>query len=452
MAADPSIAGLPAVSPVLVVGLGITGLSCARYFARLGQPVRIVDSRESPPGLEGLADVQGEVEVRLGGLPPEALEDVSEVVLSPGVRADEPLVVEAHRRRIPVAGDIELFARAAPAPIAAITGSNGKSTVTTLVAELVGAGGLSVRSGGNLGPAALDLLEGDPPDCFVLELSSFQLETTDSLRPRAATVLNLSPDHIDRHGSFERYAAAKARIFRGAETAVLNRQDPGVMAMAPKGCRQITFGLDAPAGENYGVVGEGEAAWLARGAERLARVGDLRLRGRHNVANALAALALAEAMGVRPASVVDALCRFGGLAHRTQWVADVAGVTFIDDSKGTNVGASVAAISGMAGPVVLIAGGDCKGADFAPLAAAARGRVKAAVLMGRDAPMVARALSGVCEVRRAASMDEAVAEAARVAGPGDTVLLSPACASTDMFRDYTWRGRAFAEAVARLAS
>jgi UDP-N-acetylmuramoylalanine--D-glutamate ligase len=453
MAADPTFAGNAGhAAPVLVVGLGVTGLSCARYFARLGHPVRIVDSRAAPPGLEGLSDIDGDIEVRVGGLPVEALDGAAEVVLSPGVRPDEPLVAEARRRGIPLAGDIELFARAAPAPIAAITGSNGKSTVTTLVAELVGAGGLSVRSGGNLGPAALDLLEGDPPDCFVLELSSFQLETTESLRPKAATVLNLSPDHMDRHGSFERYAEAKARVFRGAETAVLNREDPHVMAMAPAGPKRVTFGLDAPGENDYGLLGHGGEPWLARGAERLVPVRELRLRGRHNLANALAALAISEAMGVRAASVVGALRRFGGLAHRTQWVADVAGVSFIDDSKGTNVGASVAAISGMCGPVVLIAGGDCKGADFVPLAEAARGRVKAAVLMGRDAPMVADALAGVCDVHRAASMDEAVFQAARLARPGDTVLLSPACASTDMFRDYTWRGRAFAEAVGRLAS
>ncbi len=450
--AAPTAATRQAASPVLIVGLGVTGLSCARYFARLGQPMRIVDSRREPPGLDGLAELGADVDLRLGDLPASALAGVKEVIVSPGVPLDAPIVTEARQRGLDVAGDIELFARAAPAPVAAVTGSNGKSTVTRLVAELLEGCGLDARAGGNLGPAALDLLEEAAPDCFVLELSSFQLELTESLHPRAATVLNLSADHMDRHGSLEHYAAAKARIFRGAETAVVNREDPAVRNMAPSSLHRISFGLDAPGEGHYGVRDRDGAAWLARGHELLMPASELSLAGRHNLANALAALAMTEAMGANPRQALDRLRRFPGLPHRTQRVGDIGGVVFIDDSKGTNVGAAVAAILGMTGPVVLIAGGDGKGADFAALAAAVRDKVHTAVLLGRDADRLALTLDGVCAIRRAKDMDEAVRIAADAARPGDTVLLSPACASTDMFPDYTWRGRAFADAVGRLES
>jgi UDP-N-acetylmuramoylalanine--D-glutamate ligase len=439
------------VKPVLVVGLGATGASCARYFARLGQPVRVVDSRATPPGLAGLGALSESLELRLGGFDTAALDGVAEVVVSPGVSLDEPLLKEARRRGLPLLGDIELFARVAPAPVAAVTGSNGKSTVTTLLAELARAGGLEVRAGGNLGTPALDLLEGETPELFVLELSSFQLETTESLRPRVATVLNLSADHIDRHGSLERYAAAKARIFTGAEAVVLNREDRRVMAMWDGRTPCLRFGLDVPGPGEYGVVETADGPMLARGDALLLPAARLKLRGRHNRANALAALAMAEALGLAPAKLLEALAAFPGLPHRTEWVAERDGVTWINDSKGTNVGAAVAAISGMDTPVVLIAGGDGKGADFAPLAEAARGRVRAAVLLGRDAPVIEQVLAGVCPTVRVAGIEEAVAEAARLAEPGDTVLLSPACASLDMFRDYAERGERFAAAARGLS-
>lgn len=443
----------PGGSPVLVLGLGATGLSCARYLSRLGQAVRITDSRVDPPGLEGLGELRERIDLRLGRFDAADLDGVAEVIVSPGISLDEPVVAEARRRGLAVAGDIELFARGAPAPVAAITGSNGKSTVTSLLTGLATAGGLHVHAGGNLGTPALDLLEREVPDYYVLELSSFQLEATETLQPRAAVVLNVSPDHIDRHGSLDRYAAAKARIFRGAEVAVLNRDDHFVMAMSPATGRVVTFGLDAPQSEgDYGLL-DGEAApLLARGRRPLLSADRLALRGRHNLANALAALAMAEALGLTPESLLDALAAFHGLPHRCTPVVSAGGVAWIDDSKGTNVGASVAAITGMDGPVVLIAGGDGKGADFTPLAEAAAGRVRAAVLIGRDAALLEKALAGVCPTLRAEGMEEAVAAAAGLARPGDTVLLSPACASTDMYRDYTERGRAFAEAALRLAS
>lgn len=438
-------------APVLVVGLGVTGLSCARYFARLGQTVRIVDSRATPPALAALGSLREQLDLRLGSFDPAALDGVAEVVVSPGVSLDEPLLVEARGRGLSIAGDIELFARVAPAPVACVTGSNGKSTVTSLLAELLAAGGLNVRAGGNLGTPALDLLEGEAPELYVLELSSFQLETTESLRPLVATVLNVSPDHIDRHGSLERYAAAKARIYRGAQVAVVNRDDPLSSTLAG-GERRVSFGLDAPPGPaDFGLLQVNGVEMLARGEQALIGSNRLALRGRHNLANALAALAMAEAAGVEPATAAPALAAFRGLAHRCEFVAEIGGVVWIDDSKGTNVGASVAAIAGMDRPVVLVAGGDGKGADFAPLAQAARGRVHAAVLIGRDAPLIERALAGICPVAHVGDMGEAVAAAARLARPGDTVLLSPACSSTDMFTDYRERGRQFAAAVRELA-
>jgi UDP-N-acetylmuramoylalanine--D-glutamate ligase len=434
-------------APVLVVGLGATGVSCARYLAGLGQAVRVVDSRAEPPGLGQLGELRATLDLRLGRLDAAALDGVAEVVVSPGVSLDEPLLVEARRRGLSLLGDIEIFARVAPAAIAAITGSNGKSTVTSLLAELATAGGLTVRAGGNLGTPALDLLSGEVPDCYVLELSSFQLETTDSLSPRAACVLNISPDHIDRHGTLERYAGAKARILAGAGTVVLNRDDRLVMAMWDGRTPCIRFGLDAPGEGEYGILESAAGPMLARGDEPLLPAAALRIRGRHNHANALAALAMAEAIGLAPADLLHALAAFPGLEHRAEWVTERRGVTFINDSKGTNVGAAAASIAGMATPVVLIAGGDGKGADFAPLAAAARGRVRAAVLLGRDAPLLARALAGVCPVVQVGGIEDAVLEAARLAAAGDTVLLSPACASLDMFSDYTERGRRFAAAA-----
>jgi UDP-N-acetylmuramoylalanine--D-glutamate ligase len=442
----------PGAAPVLLVGLGATGVSCARYLLRRGQAVRVLDSRAEPPGLARLGALRESLDLRLGSFDVAALDGVAEVVVSPGVSLEEPLLVEARRRGLTLSGDIEIFARVAPAPIAAITGSNGKSTVTSLLAALAAAGGLTVRAGANLGTPALDLLEGEVPDIYVLELSSFQLETTDSLHSRAACVLNVTPDHIDRHGSLERYAGAKARILSGADAVVLNRDDRLVMAMWDGRTPCIRFGLDAPGAAEYGLLESAAGPVLARGAEQLLPAARLKLRGRHNCANALAALAMAEAIGLEPAGLLDALAAFPGLPHRAEWIVEHGDVTWINDSKGTNVGAAVAAILGMDGPVVLIAGGDGKGADFRPLADAARGRVRAAVLLGRDAGQLERALAGVCPTVQVADIEAAVAEAARRAEPGDTVLLSPACASTDMYRDYTERGARFAAAARGLAS
>jgi UDP-N-acetylmuramoylalanine--D-glutamate ligase len=311
--------------------------------------------------------------------------------------------------------------------------------------------GLKVRVGGNLGEAALDLLERST-ELYVLELSSYQLETTHSLHCKAATVLNVSADHLDRYASLRSYAAAKARIFARCDTAVINLDDPLVVAMPRAASRTLSFSLRASVGADYALaLHEGEW-WLARAGTPLLALAALKIRGAHNAANALASLALGDALALPLPAMLAELSAFGGLPHRSQWVADVNGVSYIDDSKGTNVGATLAAVAGMPGPLVLIAGGDGKNQDFTPLAAAFRGKVRHVVLIGRDAPLLERALQGVCGVERCATLPQAVQAAARAAVAGDTVLLSPACASFDMFTDYAHRGAVFARAVQELAA
>jgi UDP-N-acetylmuramoylalanine--D-glutamate ligase len=332
-----------------------------------------------------------------------------------------------------------------------ITGTNGKSTVTTLVGEMARAAGIEVKVGGNLGEPALDLLAGPPAGMYVLELSSFQLETTHSLQLEAAAVLNVTPDHLDRYHDVAGYAAAKARIFERCTTAIVNLDDEFVARMPRPSQRRLGFSLlrdDA----DFRLVAHRGGHWLAEGSEPLMPVETLCLPGRHNAANALAALAVGTACGLPRDAMTATLARFTGLPHRSQLVFEARGVRWIDDSKGTNVGATQAAIAGLPGPLVLIAGGEGKSQDFGPLAAACRGKVRAVVLIGRDAEVIRRALAGCCEIHRADSMDEAVAVAARLARPGDTVLLSPACASFDMFRDYAHRGEVFSAAARRLAS
>ena len=443
------VATLEPGTRALVLGLGRTGLSSARYLDRKGLKVRVADTRAEPPGLAALRERVPAAELRTGGFEPDLLDDVAQVVISPGLSLREPIAVEAARRGLPVVGDVELFAREVRRPVAAVTGTNGKSTVTALLADLANAAHRTAVAGGNLGEPALDLLERPAPDLYVLELSSFQLETTRSLETTAAVVLNVTPDHMDRYDSLADYAAAKARIFDGCETAVINVGDPVVRQMPRKGQRVISFGLvEGDADYSLGRVPE---PVLACRGEALLPVAAMKLQGLHNVANALAALAMCEALGLPRAPVLDALAAFGGLAHRTQWIAEVGGVRYVNDSKGTNVGATVAAVAGMPGPLVLIAGGDGKGQDFAPLGESFRGKVRHVVLIGRDAAALARALDGVCPFEFATSMADAVRAAQAAAAPGATVLLSPACASLDMFRDYAHRGEEFAVAVRSLA-
>jgi UDP-N-acetylmuramoylalanine--D-glutamate ligase len=434
----------------VVVGLGKTGASCLRFLAKRGIAVSATDTRTAPPGLTELGGLAKTIDIRLGGFDLSLLDGASQVLMSPGVSLEEPIASQARARGIEVLGDIELFARAVRAPVIGITGTNGKSTVTSLVASMAAAAGRRVLAGGNLGVPALDLLEQPIPDLYVLELSSFQLETTSSLTLKAAVVLNVTADHMDRYASIEAYARTKARIFAKAATMVLNADDPLVAAMRRDGAHVVTFSTQR-SDVDYSLLGSGKRTVLARRGEPLLDTSRMKLSGLHNAANALAALALGEAAGLELPSMLATLESFPGLKHRSAWIADIAGVRFIDDSKGTNVGATIAAVSGLRGPLVVIAGGEGKGQDFAPLAAAFGGKVRHVVLIGKDAPAVAAALQGMCTIERAATLEAAVSAAAAAARPGDTVLLSPACSSLDMFRDYAHRGEVFAAAVRALA-
>ena len=431
----------------LVVGLGRTGLSCVRFLAAHGAEVAVTDSRARPPALAQLRELVPQAAVFVGGFSEQALAGADQVLVSPGVAANAPFLNAARARGLPVFGDIELFARSAQAPVVGITGSNGKSTVTTLVGQMAARAGVEVRVGGNLGTPALDLIGDAEPGLYVLELSSFQLEVTESLRCVAAAVLNVSPDHLDRYATLADYAAAKARVYRHCGTAIINRGDPRVHSMVATGQRQISFGLDEPRGTDYGLIEYKDTGWLARGAEPLLPVSDLHIRGAHNAANALAALALSEAAGLPRAAMLATLREFAGLPHRMQYVATRCDVEYYDDSKGTNVGATLAAVAGASRPLVLIAGGDGKNQDFAPLAQALAGKARAVVLLGKDAPAIEQVLAGRVPAVRVKDMHAAVAQAAKLAQPGDWVLLSPACSSLDMFDNFEHRGRVFAQAV-----
>jgi UDP-N-acetylmuramoylalanine--D-glutamate ligase len=433
----------------VVVGLGKTGASCLRYLAKRGIPVSATDTRTTPPGLAELGGLAKTLDIRLGGFDLSLLDGASQVLMSPGVSLAEPIASQARARGIEVLGDIELFARAARAPVIGVTGTNGKSTVTSLVAAMAAAAGRRVLAGGNLGEPALDLLEQPIPDLYVLELSSFQLETTSSLELKAAVVLNVTADHLDRYASIGAYARAKERIFAKAATVVLNVDDPYVAAM--RGPMRIVTFSTRRSDADFTLLKTVSQTLLARRGEPLLDTARMKITGLHNAANALAALALGEAAGLPLHAMLATLEIFPGLTHRSAWIADIAGVRYIDDSKGTNVGAALAAVSGLAGPLVLIAGGEGKGQDFAPLAQAFKGKVRHVVLIGKDAPAIEAALHGACTTERAATLEAAVRAAAAAARPGDAVLLSPACASLDMFRDYGHRGDAFAAAVHALA-
>ncbi len=432
----------------LVVGLGLTGFSCVRYLTARGYDVTVADTRATPPKLDELAREFPRVNAHTGGLPAALFDEPGLLVVSPGVSIKEAPIARAIERGAQAVGDIELFAREATAPVIAVTGANGKSTVTALTGEMCRRAGLETAVGGNIGVPALSLLADREPDVYVLELSSFQLETTHSLNARAAAVLNVTADHMDRYRDFDEYAQAKARIFRGNGAMVLNADDPVVTRMRQSGRRTVYFGLERPAGaQDYGLDEIEGAAWLVRGRQPLMPAHEVPLAGRHNLANTLAAMALAEAAGVAPEAACAAVREFKGLRHRTELVAERDGVRWYDDSKGTNVGATVAALNGMTSPVVLIAGGDGKGQDFSGLKTAAAEHARAVVLIGRDAPLIEVALGGVVAIHHARDMQDAVAIASKLVQPGDVVLLSPACASFDMFRNYEHRAEVFCKAV-----
>ncbi|HRH81051.1 MAG TPA: UDP-N-acetylmuramoyl-L-alanine--D-glutamate ligase [Thiobacillaceae bacterium] len=442
----------------LVVGLGDTGLSCARWLAKHGAELRGADSRSAPPHAERLRAEHPEIPLTLGRFDPADFAWAEMIVLSPGVPLATPEVAAARTVGKDIVGDVELFSRAlhGRGRVLAVTGSNGKSTVVSLTGHLCETAGKRTVVAGNIGLPVLEALgaaeaNGDWPEVWVLELSSFQLETTASLRADAATVLNISQDHLDRYAGLEDYAAAKTRIFSGENCIqVLNRDDPWVMKMILPGHALWTFGLNTAfeAGQ-WGLTEQDGQAWLAEGSTALLPVAELPIPGLHNAANALASLALCRAIGLAYDDLLTGLRSFKGLPHRVEWVAEVGGVRYYDDSKGTNVGATLAAITGFDRPVVLIAGGDGKGQDFSPLRQGMN-HARAVVLIGRDAPAIEAALAGTAPLQRAADMDDAVRQAAEMARPGDAVLLSPACASFDMFRDYKHRAELFVKAVQSL--
>ncbi len=433
---------------VLVVGLGLTGLSCLRFLQRRDVPVRVTDSRANPPGLAATVREMPEVPRFMNGFDASAISGCDMAILSPGISLADPFVQEIHHHGVPVVGDIELFCRYASAPVLAVTGSNGKSTVTTLLGEMVAVAGLRVAVGGNIGVPALDLLDEPEPDAYVLELSSFQLETTEHLNARAATILNISQDHLDRYPDLASYRGAKQRVSQGAEVLVLPIDEPAPEGMA--GRAVIRFSLGKPAPGDFGVGVDAGARYLMQGSERLMPVDQVPLSGEHNILNVLAAMALGSVLGLPAKAMVSATRAFRGLPHRMQEVMARDNVVWIDDSKATNAGAAEAALTGIGRPVILIAGGQAKGADLSVLAEAAAGRVRIAILMGVDAPLLRQALKGVCDIHMVDDMTQAVAQAHACSCPGDAVLLSPACASLDMFANYAARGDAFARAAQEL--
>ena len=454
---------------VLVLGLGDTGLSMVRWLSRHGAIVSVADTRANPPHTDELRRELPGVTLECGDFSAASLGLADLIAISPGVDRRMPAVAAAIRREVPVVGDIELFARglaqfvtSRPARLAprilGITGTNGKSTVTRMAGDICAAAGLDTRVAGNIGTPALDVLSaiengGTVPGAVVLELSSFQLESTASLNADAATMLNCSPDHLDRYDSIDGYAATKARVFNGNGAQVLNRDDARSSAMLLPGRTVHRFGLEAPrAGDEWGLAQKKRQTWLAHGERVLMPADELPVAGMHNAANALAAGALCHAIGIADAPIVAALRAFRGLPHRVEPVATISGITFYDDSKGTNVGSTIAALNGFARPVVLIAGGDGKGQDFAPLRAPVVRHARAVILIGRDREQIALALEG-CGVplERAGDLEQAVQTALALGRDGDAVLLSPACASYDMFRNYVHRGEVFAAAVQALA-
>lgn len=436
----------------VVIGLGQTGVSCARYLSEKGEPFAIADTRFNPPGLTDIEREFPDAELWLGPLDAGLLCDASQLVVSPGVSVSEPAIAKAIEAGVPVVGDVELFAREVIAPVVAITGSNAKSTVTSLVGYMAEKAGINVGVGGNIGLPVLDLLKEGEKDLYVLELSSFQLETTHSLRAQAATILNLSPDHLDRYPDMLEYGLAKQRIYTGCKLAVTNREDDVTQPVHEFRCRLVSFGADEPEEGQFGLRSQDGKLWLAQGGELLISVDEISLSGSHGHVNALSALALGQGAGIPMPAMLEALKDFQGLDHRCQLVHEQGGVKYIDDSKGTNVGATVAALKGLGaeGPIVLIAGGDGKGALFDELADPVAHYCKAVVLIGRDAEAIAASLSGDTPVYLAASMRDAVSQAIDLSQAGDQVLLSPACASWDMFRNYIERGQLFTAAVKEL--
>lgn len=440
----------------VIVGLGQTGFSCARYLIAQGYSVVVTDNRSIPPALHQLRANFPQIPVYLDSYPEDILSQAKELIVSPGVALTEPAIAKQIARGVSVIGDIELFVRCVKAPVVAITGSNGKSTVTSLVGEMVRYAGKNVRVGGNLGTPALDLLQKQEPDLYVLELSSFQLETTYSLQAATAVVLNVSPDHMDRYANFEAYVKAKQRIYHDCKVPIINRDEVSSTEGIRFSIEPISYGLTKPGANQFGIYEDNGEVYLAYGNERLLAASKLKIKGRHQMSNALAALALGHAVGLPFPAMIEALQQFPGLPHRCQWVAKHHDVDWYNDSKATNVGATCAAIAGLShdvkGKLILIAGGLGKNADFSSLREPIAQHVRSVILMGKDARLIEQVLRGVVNVVHADGMEQAVLLASQEAQPEDAVLLAPACASFDMFEGFAKRGEAFMMAVRSLVS
>ena len=442
----------------LIIGLGTTGLSCARYLAARNEAFFVADSRLKPPNLDDFQSQFPHVDIQLGGFQESAFLSASRIIVSPGVSLKTPELIKARAAGIPISGDIDLFSREVTSPVVAVTGSNGKSTVVEMLAAILDAAGKKYGLGGNLDSAsakpALELLLEQPKDLYVLELSSFQLETTEALNAEVAVLLNVSMDHMDRYDDMDEYLVAKQRIFRGCKKVVINRSEPSSAPQNLDALPSIDFGFDRPGVNGLGLLQEGEDQYLAYQFEKIVSVSELKIFGQHNIANCLAAIGLALSVGIEIKAIRKALLGFSGLPHRCEWVANIAGVEFYNDSKGTNVGATVAAVEGLGkhigGHIILIAGGVSKGADFSDLVPVVNRWSKKVILIGKDAKELALALNPETQAVFARDMHDAVTVALSHAAPGDAVLLSPACASFDMYANYRERGQSFIQSVGLL--
>lgn len=431
----------------LVYGLGKSGLSVARFLNRQNITAGFVDTRDNPPCLDELKELIPDAGVVLGESPKVKFDKISRLIVSPGISDSDALVQAARDANVEVVSDIQLFVDAVDKPFVAITGSNGKSTVATLLALMCKASDKAALAGANLGEPALDLLDHDKPELYVLELSSFQLQRTHTLPASIAVLLNISPDHLDWHTNEEEYRAAKYRVYAECQAAVWNRDDDEVADHIPESAERLSFGFDVPPEGHYGIVIDGDQKFLARGDQLLLATDDIAMVGKHNQANALAALATGELIGLELSAMLQVLHEFPGLAHRMQYVARVDGVDYINDSKATNVGAAIASVESVDGLVVLLAGGQGKGGDFDALANSVHKYLRAAVLYGEDGPAIASALEGLTEISNAEDLSAAIAAATTLAREGDTVLLAPACASFDQYPNYKMRGEDFCQIV-----
>lgn len=438
----------------VVAGLGISGVAAVNFLHKQGYRVAVTDSRENPPGHD---QIPAEIQTSFGQLDLELLLSAEEIVISPGLDPKIEQIQTAVNKGIPVISEIQILRRATDKPIVAITGSNAKSTVTTLMGIMAQAAGKKVAVGGNLGRPALDLTN-DDPELYILELSSFQLEATSNLNANVAVVLNMSEDHLDRHGDMMGYHTAKHRIFQGVKKVVYNRDDSLTRPLVPDATPMQSFGLNAPDMNQYGILKDDDGTiWLARGRERLLKSADMYIQGTHNVANALACLALGEAIDLPLETMLETLKTFKGLEHRCEFVKEVNQVRYYNDSKGTNIGATLAAIDGLGaaievqnGKVAIILGGQGKGQDFSALRESLSKYAKVAVLIGEDAPIIEKAITGTITLLHAKTFKEAVELCQQNTQPNDVVLLSPACASFDMFTGYPQRGHQFVELVNEL--